>query len=118
MAGAMDGQIYAGLFLSFYLTRLIQYLSESTKAIEMYQSNMICVVLAGIACKNTLGLDTMSTVCAILMVLDAYMGTILFVIKRNIHVTILDNHFSKNAKVLRRIRLNDITETPDQDEYY
>lgn len=36
MAGAMDGQIYAGLFLSFYLARLAQYLSESFKAIEMY----------------------------------------------------------------------------------
>merc|ERR1711937_822700 len=93
MAGTMDGQIYAGLFLSFYLARLVQYLSPSIKGIEMYQSNMICVVLATMACFNTLGLDKMSTACAILMVLDAYIGSVMFVLKRNIHVTIFENYF-------------------------
>ena len=118
MAGAMDGQKFAGLFLSFYLARLVQYLFASIKGIEMYQSNMICVILAAIACKNTLGLGLMSTACAILMVLDAYIGTVLFVIKRNIHITIFENQFSQTGKAMRRIRLSGNTEGADQDEHY
>ena len=118
MAGAMDGQKFAGLFLSFYLARLVQYLFASIKGIEMYQSNMICIILATIACKNTLGLSLMSTACAILMVLDAYIGTVLFVIKRNIHITIFENQFSQTGKAMRRIRLSGNTEAADQDEHY
>ena len=113
MAGAMDGQIYAGLFLSFYMARLVQYLFASIKGVEMYQSNMICVVLAAIACKNTLGLDVMSTACAILMVLDAYIGAVFFAVKRNIHVTMFDNQFSSAGKVMRRIRLGESTGASD-----
>jgi len=113
MAGAMDGQIYAGLFLSFYMARLVQYLFASIKGVEMYQSNMICVVLAAIACKNTLGLDVMSTACAILMVLDAYIGAVMFVIKRNIHVTIFDNQLSSAGKAMRRIRVSGNTDASD-----
>jgi len=113
MAGAMDGQIYAGLFLSFYMARLVQYLFASIKGVEMYQSNMICVVLAAIACKNTLGLDVMSTACAILMVLDAYIGAVFFAVKKNIHVTMFDNQFSSAGKVMRRIRLGENTDASD-----
>jgi len=113
MAGAMDGQIYAGLFLSFYMARLVQYLFASIKGVEMYQSNMICVVLAAIACKNTLGLDVMSTACAILMVLDAYIGAVFFAVKKNIHVTMFDNQFSSAGKVMRRIRLGESTDASD-----
>jgi hypothetical protein len=113
MAGAMDGQIYAGLFLSFYMARLVQYLFASIKGVEMYQSNMICVVLAAIACKNTLGLNVMSTACAIIMVLDAYIGVVMFVIKRNIHVTLFDNQFSQAGKAMRRIRLSENTDASD-----
>jgi len=113
MAGAMDGQIYAGLFLSFYMARLVQYLFASIKGVEMYQSNMICVVLAAIACKNTLGLNAISTACAIFMVLDAYIGAVMFVIKRNIHVTIFDNQLSSAGKAMRRIRVSGNTDASD-----
>lgn len=118
IAGAIEGQKFAGLFLSFYFARLVQYLFASIKGIDMYQSNMICVILAAFACKNTLGLNTVSSACAILMVLDAYIGTVLFVIKRNIHITIFENHFSQDSKAMRRIRLGGNVETPDQDEHY
>lgn len=73
----------------------------------------MCVVLAAIACTNTLGLDKMSTACAILMILDAYVGVVMFVIKRNIHVTIFENHFSQTGKAMRRIRLNGNTDSSD-----
>lgn len=118
MAGTMDGQKYAGLFLSFYLARLVQFLFASIKGIEMYQSNMICVILAAIACKNTMGLDIMSTACALFMMLDAYIGTVLFVIKRNIHITIFENQMSASGKAMRRIRLSQNVEAADQDEHY
>lgn len=118
MAGTMDGQKYAGLFLSFYLARLVQYLFASIKGIEMYQSNMVCLVLAVFACTNTLGQDFMSTACAILMVLDAYIGTVLFVIKRNIHITIFENQFTQTGKAMRGIRLSGNVERADQDEHY
>jgi hypothetical protein len=118
MAGTIEGQKFAGLFLSFYLARLAQYLFTSIKGIEMYQSNMICVILAAIACKNTLGLNVMSTVSAILMLLDAYIGTVLFVIKRNIHITIFENQLSTTGKVMRKIRLNGNFDTCDEDEHY
>jgi hypothetical protein len=44
----------------------------------------------------------------------------MFVIKRNIHVTMFDNQFSSAGKVMRRIRLSEVNgavET-DQDECY
>jgi hypothetical protein len=113
MAGALDGKVYAGLFLSFYLARLIQYFSESTLVLEMYQSNMICVVLAAFALKNTFGQDVMSTVSAVFMILDAYIGLVLFVVKRNIHVTIFENFFSQTGKAMRRIRVNGTSDSSD-----
>lgn len=74
---------------------------------------MICVVLAIIACTNTLGLNKMSSACAIIMTFDAYVGAVMFVIKRNIHVTIFENQFSQTGKAMRRIRLNGNTESSD-----
>ena len=118
MAGTMDGQIYAGLFLSFYLARLAQFLFQPIKGLEMYQSNMVCVLLTAMAAKNTLGQGYMASASAILMMVDAYIGTVLFVIKKNIHVTIFDNQFSQAGKAMRRIRLAGDTEASDQDEHF
>lgn len=118
MAGAMDGQIYGGLFLSFYLARLAQYLFQPINGVEMYQSNMACVILAAMAAKNTLGQGYMASASALLMMVDAYIGTVLFVIKKNIHVTIFDNQFSQAGKAMRRIRLSGDTEASDQDEHF
>jgi cytochrome c-type biogenesis protein CcmE len=113
MAGAMDGQICAGLFLSFYLARLVQFFTGPIKAIEMYQSNMMCVVLAAIACKNTIGINALSTASAVFMILDAYIGLVLFAVKKNIHVTMFEGQFSQAGKAMRRIRLNDLNDSSE-----
>merc|ERR1719310_2054306 len=74
---------------------------------------MMCVVLAAIACKNIIGLDAMSTACAILMILDAYTGMVLFAIKKNIHVTMFEGQFSQKGRAMRRIRLNDYNDSTE-----
>jgi hypothetical protein len=54
-----------------------------------------------------------------MMMMDAYIGTVLFVIKKNIHIKFLDNFkFSQVSKISRGIRLVDRMEETENDENY
>jgi len=46
LVGTIDGSLYQALFLSFYLTRLVSFMFETLKGVEMYQSNMVCLIFA------------------------------------------------------------------------
>lgn len=90
MAGAMNGQFYQAVFLSFYMARLAQYLFKTIKGIEMFQSNMICVLFAVVSFRYCFGQSSLATAQCVMMLMDAYIGTVLFVIKKNIHINLLD----------------------------
>jgi hypothetical protein len=82
MAGTVNGYAYQALFLSFYLARLLQFFLTTVKGLEMYQSNLTCFVLCGIAFFN-MGFNLSFLQCMLMMV-DAYTGAFLFVVSKNI----------------------------------
>jgi len=84
--GTVSGFSYQALFLSFYLARLVQFFFSTVKGIDMIQSNLVCVILAVISLKN-LGSTNMSSLQCLLMLGDAYIGALLFVISKNIQVS-------------------------------
>lgn len=119
MAGAMNGQYFQGMFLSFYLARLAQYLFKTMKGIDMFQSNMICVLFAVVSFNYCFGQSTLGTAQSVMMLMDAYIGTVLFVIKKNIHIKLFDGmKLSQVSKISRRIRLVDTMEETENDENY
>jgi hypothetical protein len=52
LAGCVNGQACQGLFLVFYMARLLQFFFSTVKGIQMLQSNFVGTVLAGIAVFN------------------------------------------------------------------
>lgn len=85
MAGTVNGYKLQGLLLSFYLARLMQFFFCTIKGLQMYQSNLTCVVLTVMAFSN-MGFN-LSAVQGLLMILDAFIGATLFVISKNIEVS-------------------------------
>ena len=119
LAGTVNGYSYQALFLSFYMARLLQFFFSTVKGLEMYQSNMTCVVFAIIAlCNMSFNL---SAIQGLLMIMDAYIGSFLFVVSKNIQVT---QYFemipvSVTTKVQKRIRLTPVYEAyQDEDEHF
>ena len=84
MAGVVNGNKLQAVLLSFYMARLMQFFFSTIKGLQMYQSNLTCVVLSAIALYN-MGYNV-SAIQGSLMVLDAYIGAFLFVISKNIEV--------------------------------
>lgn len=108
MAGTVNGYSYQALFLSFYMARLLQFFFSTVKGLEMYQSNMTCIVFAAIAFCN-MGFN-LSAIQGLLMIMDAYIGSFLFVVSKNIEVS---QYFDMlpiavATKVQKRIRLVDV----------
>jgi len=84
MAGVVNGNKLQAVLLSFYMARLMQFFFSTIKGLQMYQSNLTCVVLSAIALYN-MGYNV-SAIQGSLMILDAYIGAFLFVISKNIEV--------------------------------
>jgi hypothetical protein len=118
MAGSVNGQIYQPLFLAFYMARLLQFFFSTVKGMQMLQSNLVGVILAGIAVCN-MGLN-LTALQAIFMIVDAYIGAILFVITKNIEVSKWTEMIplSVSSKIQKRIRLVDVFGQQDQDECF
>jgi len=114
----MNGQYFQGIILAFYIARLAQYLTKTIKGIEMFQSNMVCVLFAVIAFNHISGF-TIGTIQSLFLIMDAYIGTVLFIVKKNIHVSLFDSmKLGQTAKIARRIRLVDNIEETENDENY
>ena len=118
MAGTVNGYAYQALFLSFYLARLLQFFSQTIKGLEMYQSNMTCVIFSVIAFFN-MGLN-LSLIQGFLMIIDAYIGSFLFVVSKNIQVS---QYFDMlpiavSSKISKRIRLVEVYGHQDEDENF
>lgn len=118
MAGTVNGYSYQALFLSFYMARLLQFFFSTVKGLEMYQSNMTCIIFAFIAFSN-MGFN-LSAIQGLLMIMDAYIGSFLFVVSKNIQVA---QYFemlpvSVTSKVNKRIRLTQIHGNEDVDEHF
>lgn len=107
LAAATNGQYFQGIILAFYIARLVQYLMNTMKGVEMFQSNMVCVLLAVISF-NHISEFNIGALQSLFLILDAYIGTVLFIVKKNIHVSLFDSmNFGQSAKIARRIRLVD-----------
>jgi hypothetical protein len=118
MAGTVNGYSYQALFLSFYMARLLQFFFSTVKGLEMYQSNLTCMALATVAFCN-MGFN-LSAIQGLLMIMDAYIGSFLFVVSKNIKVS---QYFDMlpiavATKVQKRIRLVDVYGQQDEDENF
>jgi len=69
------------MVLSFNLLRLIQFLFSGILGIQMVQSNMVCLGLATIALANIQTQSSMCIFASLVLVLDAMIGTAIFVEK-------------------------------------
>jgi hypothetical protein len=118
MVGTVNGNAYQALFLSFYLARLLQFFLKTVKGLEMFQSNMACVVLTAMALSSM----TFDITCiqGMLMFVDAYVGAFIFVITKNIQVGhIIDKlPISLAQKLQKRIRLVEVDGQQDEDENF
>jgi hypothetical protein len=85
MAGTVNGNKLQAVLLSFYVTRLLQFFFGTIKGLQMYQSNLTCVVLSAIAFYS-MGFN-LSAIQGFLMIFDAYIGAFVFVISKNIEVS-------------------------------
>jgi hypothetical protein len=118
MAGAMNGQFYQAIFLSFYIARLAQYFSKTIKGIDMFQSNMICVLFAVVSFNHGFGQSSLATAQCVMMLMDAYIGTVLFMIKKNIHINMIDSlKMTSASKISRGIRLVAMEATENDENY-
>lgn len=100
------------------MARLVQFLFRSYKGVEMYQSNMICIIFAYLALTNCFGASTLATAQCIVMMADAYIGSMLFIIQKNIHLNMLNFKLGNVSKIARRIRLTDMNDETELDENY
>jgi hypothetical protein len=118
MSGTVNGSKMQAVFLSFYMARLNQFFFTTIKGLQMYQSNLTCVVLSVIAFYN-MGFN-LSGIQGSLMILDAYIGAFLFVICKNIEVSRFIDVLPMNVstKVQKRIRLVDVYGQQDKDENF
>lgn len=78
IVGAHNKETICFLFLAFYIVRLVQFLLQASLAVNMAQSNFVCVALAvmGVFTCASVGLVTKVS-CAIL-VIDAILGAAIF----------------------------------------
>lgn len=83
LIGTVNGYRFQALFLSFYLARMMQFFVTSIKGIQMYQSNLVCVMFALMSCGNLLSFNS-ATIQSIVMLADAYLGAFLFVVSKNV----------------------------------
>merc|ERR1712127_880206 len=100
------------------MARLLQFFFNTVKGLEMYQSNMTCIAFAAIAFFN-MGLN-LSAIQGLLMIMDAYIGSLLFVVSKNIEVSQYFDMLpvSVASKVQKKIRLVNVYGQEDEDENF
>lgn len=118
MTGTVNGYSLQALFLSFYMARLLQFFFTTVKGLQMYQSNMVCVIFAAMSCTNMFSFNLASLQC-IMMLADAYIGTFAFVVSKNIQVSqyfdmIPIDQVSKIQKRIRLVKINEEAENDDE----
>ena len=118
MTGTVNGYSLQALFLSFYMARLLQFFFTTVKGLQMYQSNMVCVIFAVMSCSNIFSFNLASLQC-IMMIADAYIGTFAFVVSKNIQVSqyfdmIPIDQVSKIQKRIRLVKINEEAENDDE----
>ena len=92
------------MILSFNLLRLIQFLFSGILGIQMAQSNMVCLGLATIALAKIQTQSPMCVFATLILVLDALLGTAIFVaknekeIKSNLSFVSKIKDFTKSTK--------------------
>lgn len=81
LVGAHTGNGLCLLFLAFYAVRLVQFLLKTSIAVNMAQSNFVCLSLAIIAVFSLFkgGISMMTTLSCVIIVLDAILGAAMFV---------------------------------------
>jgi hypothetical protein len=81
LVGAHNGNGLCLMFLTFYIVRLVQFLLKTSIAVNMAQSNFVCLSLAIIGVFSLFkgGVGMMTALSCVIIVLDAILGTALFV---------------------------------------
>lgn len=69
------------LFLGFYIVRLIQFLLTTSLAVNMAQSNLICICLAalGVFTFFSQEMSLLTQLSCLLLIIDGAMGAAIFV---------------------------------------
>lgn len=103
--GGINGHVYTLPILAFYVIKMYHFFVESCDTIKMAQSNMVCLVLAGLAINAMIwhnNLSIYSAIQAALLIADAYIGTTLFAL--NNELAIAHYLFPDDSKAMKRIR--------------
>jgi len=81
LVGAHNGELLCLLFLGFYIVRLVQFLLKTSIAVNMAQSNFVCLGLAIIGVFSFFqgGMSMMTALSCVIIALDAILGTAMFV---------------------------------------
>lgn len=69
------------IFLAFYIVRLVQFLMKTSLALNIAQSNFVCICLAvmGLFTLYHHEMSLMTTLSCIVFVFDAILGTAIFI---------------------------------------
>ena len=81
LSGAHNKEALCFLFLSFYLVRLIQFLFKTSLAVNIAQSNFVCICLAltGVFAFFSQEMSVLTTLTCAILILDAFFGAAIFV---------------------------------------
>lgn len=80
IVGAHNKEMICFLFLVFYIVRLVQFLLKTSLAVNMAQSNFVCICLAGVGIFALLSQDVslLTKISCGLLLVDAFMGASIF----------------------------------------
>lgn len=81
LVGAHNGELICYILLGFYLVRLLQYLLKTSIAVNMIQSNFVCLSLAvmGAFSLSQGGMSMVAALSCAVLLLDAILGAAIFV---------------------------------------
>lgn len=81
LLGAHNGEQLAFIFLAFYMVRLLQFFLKTSIAVNMVQSNFVCLSLAVMAIFTffTGGMGFATALSSVIIILDAILGAAMFV---------------------------------------
>lgn len=108
IVGSLQGSYLSMLFLTFALARLSQFFKSTKLGLKMAQSNMACIVLTVIGCLNW-GSEYAATLSTMVMVIDSYIGLVLFTHKNTEKIqTVIDHLHLGSMKGKFQIKLDQI----------
>jgi hypothetical protein len=81
LVGAHNGDHICYILLSFYIVRLVQYLLNTSIAVNMAQSNFVCLALAVMGVFSFIqgGMTMVTALSCTILLLDAILGAAMFV---------------------------------------